>query len=33
MDEALPKDFSYDEVIESAVEGEAEEWVQTNSSP
>lgn len=33
MDEALPKDFSYDEIIESAVEGEAEEWVQTNSSP
>ena len=33
MDENLPKDFSYDEVIESAVEGEAEEWVQANSSP
>lgn len=33
MDETLPKDFSYEEVIESAVEGEAEEWVQANSSP
>jgi len=33
MDENLPKDFSYEEVIESAVEGEAEEWVQANSSP
>ena len=33
MDETLPKDFSYDEVIESAVEGETEEWVQANSSP
>ncbi|WP_193182197.1 MFS transporter [Nisaea sediminum] len=33
MDETPPKDFSYEEIIDSAVEGEAEELVQAKSSP